>query len=1480
MSSKAPLRERALSNATKDWKPPSTYPLRIAKRDSPQPGTSEDPPTPALTPSRRRSVRNLAHGARVSNSPFVLSQLPANPARPSTFHATPVRRVSGEKRSRTQSMNDQAENENPAVRKRRQSQVSELLVQKRPVTNSFFKSDKPAAEKPRLVSQETPPSIPSQSQPPEPSPHIDHGEESGSDGELAPPPPPKEWFGRVSPHRSQSPSRPSLVSRRLHGPRMTRRHSRRKTVTFDEKCDVLEFDVEEESSNPFDWVTDDDDNYERNDTMNVDDPSNEDDHDGHDDDPAHTQGPLRTRNADSDSSLESFQVGDDSITGLVDSLLKDTRPSTPPQEEGALPEDLETEDGVPYGRSHHAERNAAAHHQRESQPESTELGFHVAPTASTPSHSREGTPITSISPGSHIPLGRSTRSERFKAQKEQEGGQLEEDVRQLPPSPSPGRPQSTSRRHSNTESLIPRFELDGRKGSPRSSVLLDSSDPLSYPQLKDVPGSLNMSKQTSRHFHEEHANLSIGGSEVSLSGLNFDLDLVEPGPLSSTDESSGLPTTSTPPTSPPNHPFMFTSLHSSRSKDSLNGAPSTPTKPLPTADNTRSHSPAQHSPFGNHPFARHSPRTGSPLARSSIPKVGSSSSLNGDGDGSLSGRSPRSTRETMQKRLEKQRSLENPLRESAGDILVGSDAPTPFRHSVDSPTLAKPTTPESMRRVPRRVPPPKITREPTHDGVVSLDEGTQQAGPPRPSLLSRSRSDDHVGNAESSSLGNLSDMKSALDRLMADVAGEATLGPDGKGVVGLKIEAVTEGIQAGRFTVPSSAAMPVDGEGDQSNHSISVDASGTHKEADAMDVEPEVKTSNGPDRGKRPESLLQANFLSPEPTGSDPPRATSPQPLADLPIRATSPQPSVNVPTREQLIKAMKQRQREQREEGYDEMDVETSVEYTPPPRQVSVLRPNRRRSKSASDTTANVERNVTRKRADTLMASTNGGLLDGLDIDEEDLLADSIDRELRRLKGPNHTKYHVRERPETIYASAAKDKVTHMDSAGDIDSGKAWRAVRRPSDMNEYAKQLKELKAQDTSGKAHGKVFVKVVGMRNLNVPIPPQHTAITCTLNNGIHYVTTPTVDLARDCQINQEFELVEHSKLEFTLTIKVRIDPHIKEQFKANCPPPRPAPVKIASPPPPKAGGMSRFFGGQKKAIKAARASPVAEAPAPQHKLQENLARYLTTEGSLAKAFISFPDIARRCDTQTFETSFPLIGQKSQASAPPKVLQVGELVLQIFRLPPLPGVPLDQLPQSLEECRKGLSSIQWHKITYYEGTLTQYGGDCGGTWRRRQVRIVGASMVAYNDITRKPITTIDLKKAVAVQDDHEPHIDVRSPASAVSAKSSRYIDHDGPSGVERSFRLIFNNKEEITFYTDTDGEKEQWLSILRSIVGRIPPNPLWAVCTSQRQEEMKKRKAGALPQPQGSPTLPAAQQPNPSRTLSPVPPSQQRRPPPRRG
>jgi hypothetical protein len=43
--------------------------------------------------------------------------------------------------------------------------------------------------------------------------------------------------------------------------------------------------------------------------------------------------------------------------------------------------------------------------------------------------------------------------------------------------------------------------------------------------------------------------------------------------------------------------------------------------------------------------------------------------------------------------------------------------------------------------------------------------------------------------------------------------------------------------------------------------------------------------------------------------------------------------------------------------------------------------------------------------------------------------------------------KYRIREH-EAIFASADTEQVSHMSLAGDVNGGKAWKAVRRPSDM------------------------------------------------------------------------------------------------------------------------------------------------------------------------------------------------------------------------------------------------------------------------------------------------------------------------------------------------------------------------------------------------------------------------------------------------
>lgn len=87
---------------------------------------------------------------------------------------------------------------------------------------------------------------------------------------------------------------------------------------------------------------------------------------------------------------------------------------------------------------------------------------------------------------------------------------------------------------------------------------------------------------------------------------------------------------------------------------------------------------------------------------------------------------------------------------------------------------------------------------------------------------------------------------------------------------------------------------------------------------------------------------------------------------------------------------------------------------------------------------------------------------------DVEVPLTDSIERELRNLGRSRSVRthlldstikewflisfqktYHIRELDKTIYASSSNEEsITHMDQVGDLDSGKAWRTIRRPSDM------------------------------------------------------------------------------------------------------------------------------------------------------------------------------------------------------------------------------------------------------------------------------------------------------------------------------------------------------------------------------------------------------------------------------------------------
>lgn len=460
-----------------------TSPLRIAKRDSP----GRKGPTVARRTSS--SYRHVHTNNLVSKSPFK-SQIPT-PSTPSSRASVifPTRRVSGEKRPRPSSMHDlgETENERPFAlkRDRKQSKTFQGLLDKEPVTKSPFRA--------QSISQATPPlplvPLARNSQP-----------------RASTPPPATLMQPITSPSAGPSPGRSSLVSRRMHGPRLSggAKRERRKTVTFHERCDVLEFDTEDVEDDVFESA--DEDSHDVNDSMDSsmdsqpeDSPPTPPSKNSNDHEQLMEDEPFCESISLSDNKVDppvpSFLADPDtSITGIVEemffssntvSLLSDvsissinSNISTPPRHND-IPTDLETEDGVPFGRSHHVDRFLYHHQQHASSvqqplhfsPLGSSQGQHGSPSSlyafNLPTHaSPHGPPATPPrrSPAIHHstpPLGRSTHIERMRQAREEEMEEEEESesVDKLPPSPSP-----MKRKSSNTdildEGLIPRFNLN------------------------------------------------------------------------------------------------------------------------------------------------------------------------------------------------------------------------------------------------------------------------------------------------------------------------------------------------------------------------------------------------------------------------------------------------------------------------------------------------------------------------------------------------------------------------------------------------------------------------------------------------------------------------------------------------------------------------------------------------------------------------------------------------------------------------------------------------------------------------------------------------------------------------------------------------------------------------------------------------------------------------------------------------------------
>lgn len=251
-------------------------------------------------------------------------------------------------------------------------------------------------------------------------------------------------------------------------------------------------------------------------------------------------------------------------------------------------------------------------------------------------------------------------------------------------------------------------------------------------------------------------------------------------------------------------------------------------------------------------------------------------------------------------------------------------------------------------------------------------------------------------------------------------------------------------------------------------------------------------------------------------------------------------------------------------------------------------------------------------------------------------------------------------------------------------------------------------------------------------DLPVPMKPTFFHCILDNGLHMVKTGTAPLRAGgvaSKIGQEFELIQHKNLAFSLTLVAQRDAHLVEPRPVPATTPRPAKISPVMP------KVSRFFSSPKKAAKKASREQLereAATPPPQQRLEPML-MFINREGAFGRAGVTFESVAEQCTARCLVLDLPVQGVADPMPSMPGAPSLnsmsantmsrraaefarnlerprGTLRLKLFYLPPLPSVPRNLLPENLNECIRGMQNAAWHHAEpWLEGTLTQLGGDC---------------------------------------------------------------------------------------------------------------------------------------------------------------------------
>ncbi|KAG0647625.1 Integrin alpha chain [Hyphodiscus hymeniophilus] len=396
--------------------------------------------------------------------------------------------------------------------------------------------------------------------------------------------------------------------------------------------------------------------------------------------------------------------------------------------------------------------------------------------------------------------------------------------------------------------------------------------------------------------------------------------------------------------------------------------------------------------------------------------------------------------------------------------------------------------------------------------------------------------------------------------------------------------------------------------------------------------------------------------------------------------------------------------------------------------------------------------------------------------------------------------------------------------------------------------------------GGERGRLFVKVIGVKDLDMPLPKnEQTWFSLTLDNGVHCVTTAWLELGRNAPIGQEFELVVPNELEFQLTLNAKLV--------------KPAPKRVATSPAKakaqKASTFSRVFASPKKRKELEMRHKEEEqriAQENQRNAQASKASVQPTawdlisplaaeDGSFGRSYVCLKDHESRCYGRPYVVDVACFNEwateeanhsssvKSkrgntnvQRRAPYKVAQ---LELQLLFVPKPKGASDDNMPKSMNSCIREMKEAELAVARNWEGHLSQQGGDCP-YWRRRFFKLVGSKLTAYHESTRQPRATINLANACKLIDDRRALTQKETSGKGGKRRKSGFAEEeDGYMFVEEGFRIRFNNGEVIDFYADTAAAKEGWMKVLDACVGKEGDTKgNWCDLVLKREEDIKRK------------------------------------------